>query len=256
MENIVFEVYSWGASRNGISENKQYITRDKEYFVDNNRVKTLSDDEYDKVIKFIQEKMIGHNFKSGIIYDYGCKVNAFFEQEEICVSNVIPLYKDALLLFKSISGQEVTAEDISKVENEYQRDSYFSKKNEIVEKSIFYIEKRHLGINYEENLTMVTNDKLLYTARHTEDNRPGDDLKDPPTYDIKRIRELSDDEYDRIIEYIQNNLIGKQYEYKSYNDSTSYAVYVRYNGNIFNSHSNKELYENCDMFLREQIKFD
>lgn len=104
MKNIVFEVYSWGRGRGGIIENRQSITSDKEYFVNNKKVKPISDDEYDKVIKFIQEKMVDHNFKSSGCLDFGCSVKAIFEKNEICISDVEPLYEDALLLFKTISG--------------------------------------------------------------------------------------------------------------------------------------------------------
>ena len=252
MSDIVFEVYSWGRTENGIAGNKQYITSNKDFFVNNDRVKTISDDEYNKVIKFIQEKMVGHNYISNTIFDYGCKVKATFEEKEISVSNVEPLYEDALLLFKAISGQNVTPEDISKIENKYQEYNYNLKKKEIVKNSIFRIEKRTLNTDYEESLKIVTNDKLLYTASIYKKN----DLKGFPNYDIKQVRILSDDEYDKILEYIQNTLIGKQYEYEYINNSITHGVYARYNDINFNCHNNLKLYKKCDKFLRKQIRFD
>ena len=36
MKNVVFEVSSWGRSRDGATEHRQYVTSDKEYFVNNN----------------------------------------------------------------------------------------------------------------------------------------------------------------------------------------------------------------------------
>lgn len=252
MKSIVLEVSSWGRSSNGATNNRQYITSDKEYFVSNDKVKNISDEEYGKVIKFIQEKMIGHNYKNDIIYDYGCSVKATFEGNEICVSNVEPLYEDALLLFKEIGGQSITAEDISKIENKYKEYNYYSKKNELIEKSVLYIEKRCLGLKYEESLKIVTNDKFLYsTSINWNDN-----LSVFPNYEIKEIRILSDDEYNIIIKYIQKHLIGKQYKRELIKHSYTYGVYARYNYYKFDSFNNLKIYKNCDKFLRKKIKFD
>ena len=252
MKNVVFEVSSWGRSRDGATEHRQYVTSDKEYFVNNNSMKTISDDEYGKVIKFIQEKMLGHSYKSDTIYDYGFSVKAIFEGNEISVSNVEPLYEEARLLFKEISGEIVTAEDLSKLENTYKKYNYYLVKNELIENSVLYLEKRSTGMKFGESLKIVTNDKLLYTASINCENI----LPELPDYDIKKIRVLSDDEYDKIINYIQKHIIGKQYRIEKVIRATTFGVYARYNYYSFGNFNNVKLYKKTDRFLHKKIKFD
>lgn len=131
--------------------------------------------------------------------------------------------------------------------------------NKLKENSILGVEvKANLSITPGRSGTIITKDKKVYGYSLYSFMTPFMEKNNIPLENIYLIKELTSDEYDNILKFIQEEIINKEYDCKPHRDSSS-IVFGRSNSKVFyypNSYdiNTKESLYDKTIKLIEEIK--
>ena len=131
--------------------------------------------------------------------------------------------------------------------------------DKLKENSILGVEvKANLSISPGKSGTIITKDKKVYGYSLYVFMTPFMEKNNIPLENIYLIKELTDDEYNKILKFIQEEIISKEYECRPQRDSYD-AVFGRnesklfYYPNCYDINTNENLYDKT-IKLIEEIK--
>ena len=131
--------------------------------------------------------------------------------------------------------------------------------DKLKENSILGVEvKANLSISPGTSGTIITKDKKVYGYSLYVFMTPFMEKNNIPLENIYLIKELTDDEYNKILKFIQEEIISKEYEFSPQRDSSS-VVFGRsktklfYYPNCYDINTNENLYDKT-IKLIEEIK--
>ena len=129
--------------------------------------------------------------------------------------------------------------------------------DKLKENSILGVEvKANLSISPGKSGTIITKDKKVYGYSLYIFMTPFLEKNNIPLENIYLIKELTDDEYNKILKFIQEEIISKEYECRSQRDSYD-AVFGRnesklfYYPNCYDVNTNESLYEKARKLIEE-----
>ena len=131
--------------------------------------------------------------------------------------------------------------------------------DKLKENSILGVEvKTNLGISPGKSGTIITKDKKVYGYSLYIFMNPFMEKNSIPLESIYLIKELTDDEHNKILKFIQEEIISKEYECRPQRDSSSIVFgssksKLLYYPNCYDINTNENLYDKT-IKLIEEIK--
>ncbi len=129
--------------------------------------------------------------------------------------------------------------------------------DKLKENSILGVEvKANLSISPGRSGTIITKDKKVYGYSLYVFMTPFIKKNNIPLENIYLIKELTDEEYDKILKFIDEEIVNKKYEWKPQRDSSS-TVFGRskskifYYPNCYDINTNENLYDKTKKLLEE-----
>ena len=129
--------------------------------------------------------------------------------------------------------------------------------DKLKENSILGVEvKANLSISPGKSGTIITKDKKVYGYSLYVFMTPFIKKNNIPLENIYLIKELTDEEYDKILKFIDEEIVNKKYEWKPQRDSSS-TVFGRskskifYYPNCYDINTNENLYDKTKKLLEE-----
>ena len=129
--------------------------------------------------------------------------------------------------------------------------------DKLKENSILGVEvKANLSISPGKSGTIITKDKKVYVYSLYYHMTPFMEKNNIPLEDITLIKELTDEEYDKIISFIKEEIVNKEYVCRPQRDSCD-AVFGRnesklfYYPNCYDVNTNESLYEKARKLIEE-----
>ena len=129
--------------------------------------------------------------------------------------------------------------------------------DKLKENSILGVEvKANLSISPGKSGTIITKDKKVYGYSLYVFMTPFMEKNNIPLENIYLIKELTSDEYNKILKFIQEEIISKEYECRSQRDSYD-VVFGRnesklfYYPNCYDVNTNESLYEKARKLIEE-----
>ena len=131
--------------------------------------------------------------------------------------------------------------------------------DKLKENSILGVEvKANLSVSPGISGTIITKDKKVYVYSLYYHMTPFIEKNNIPLENITLIKELTDDEYNKILKFIQEEIISKGYECRPQRDSSSIVFgssksKLFYYPNCYDINTNENLYDKT-IKLIEEIK--
>lgn len=129
--------------------------------------------------------------------------------------------------------------------------------DKLKENSILGVEvKANLSISPGKSGTIITKDKKVYGYSLYIFMTPFMEKNNIPLENIYLIKELTDEEYDKIQKFIEEEIVNKKYECKPHRDSSS-VVFGRsksklfYYPNCYDINTNENLYDKARKLIEE-----
>ena len=131
------------------------------------------------------------------------------------------------------------------------------KLDKLKEKSILGVEvKANLSISPGISGTIITKDKRVYVYSLYYHMTPFMEKNNIPLEDITLIRKLTDEEYDKLISFIKEEIVNKEYVCRPLRDSSS-SVFgssenkLFYYPNCYDINTNENLYDKTKNIIEE-----
>ena len=129
--------------------------------------------------------------------------------------------------------------------------------DKLKENSILGVEvKANLSISPGRSGTIITKDKKVYGYSLYVFMTPFIKKNNIPLENIYLIKELTDEEYDKLLKFFDEEIVNKKYEWKPQRDSSS-TVFGRskskifYYPNCYDINTNENLYDKTKKLLEE-----